>query len=156
MADEVEVVGRELETVFEARDESEAWAVQGMLQSAGIEALVQSLEFPQEIMPGVGSVAVRVPVQQAGRHDRSWCRCRTIPLRSGSSAILQRRCHHRRSGICKEPEGDCAERVRAKGADMRVLETLEHFATGVTETVVLADGDHREPRMHGVQERRRG
>src|SRR5947209_2154355 len=66
MADEVEVVGRELETVFEARDESEAWAVQGMLQSAGIEALVQSLEFPQEIMPGVGSVAVRVPVQQAG------------------------------------------------------------------------------------------
>jgi len=66
MADELEVEGRELETVFEARDESEAWAVQGMLQSAGIEALVQSLEFPQDIMPGVGSVAVRVPVQQAG------------------------------------------------------------------------------------------
>lgn len=66
MADEQEVEARELETIFEARDESEAWAVQGMLQSAGIEALVQSLEFPQDIMPGVGSVAVRVPAEQAG------------------------------------------------------------------------------------------
>jgi hypothetical protein len=57
---------RELETVFEAKEESEAWALQGLLQSSGIEALVQSLEFPQDIMPGVGNVAVRVPVEQAG------------------------------------------------------------------------------------------
>ncbi len=60
-----EAVERELETVFEAKEESEAWAVQGLLQSAGIEALVQSLEAPQDIMPGVGNVAVRVPAQQA-------------------------------------------------------------------------------------------
>lgn len=56
---------RELETVFEAKEESEAWAVQGLLQSAGLEVVVQSLEFPQDIMPGVGNVAVRVPSAQA-------------------------------------------------------------------------------------------
>ncbi|HEY0564387.1 MAG TPA: DUF2007 domain-containing protein [Terriglobales bacterium] len=62
---ESNVEERELETVFEAKSESEAWAVQGLLQSSGIEALVQSLEFPQDIMPGVGNIAVRVPTEQA-------------------------------------------------------------------------------------------
>ncbi len=58
-------VERELETVFEAKEESEAWAVQGLLQSAGLDVVVQSLEFPQDIMPGVGNVVVRVPAEQA-------------------------------------------------------------------------------------------
>jgi hypothetical protein len=65
MPEKVNADERELETVFEAREESEAWAVQGLLQSAGLDVVVQSLEFPQDIMPGVGNVAVRVPAQQA-------------------------------------------------------------------------------------------
>jgi hypothetical protein len=65
MPEKVKTEERELETVFEAREESEAWAVQGLLQSAGLDVVVQSLEFPQDIMPGVGNVAVRVPAQQA-------------------------------------------------------------------------------------------
>ncbi len=56
---------RELETIFEAKEESEAWAVQGLLQSAGIEALVQSLEAPQDVLPGIGNLAVRVGSMQA-------------------------------------------------------------------------------------------
>ena len=65
MPEKVNAEQRELETVFEAREESEAWAVQGLLRSAGLNVVVQSLEFPQDIMPGVGNVAVRVPAQQA-------------------------------------------------------------------------------------------
>lgn len=56
---------RELETIFEAKEESEAWAVQGLLQSAGIETVVQSREAPQDILPGVGNIAVRVGAEQA-------------------------------------------------------------------------------------------
>jgi len=55
----------ELESVFECREESEAWAVQGLLQSAGIEAVVHSLEAPQDVLPGVGNLSVRVPAKQA-------------------------------------------------------------------------------------------
>ena len=57
---------QELESVFESHDESEAWAVQGLLQSSGIDAVVHSLEAPQDILPGVGNMSVRVAAEQAG------------------------------------------------------------------------------------------
>jgi hypothetical protein len=54
---------RELEQIFETMDETEAQVVQGLLESAGIDALVTG-ENPADILP-VGTIAVRVPAADA-------------------------------------------------------------------------------------------
>ena len=54
----------ELVKVFDTDEESEAMVVRGLLESAGIEAMTQNREAPQDILPGVGGVVVMVrPVQ---------------------------------------------------------------------------------------------
>ncbi len=55
----------ELVKVFDTEQESEAMVVQGLLQSAGIDAYVQSLDATQNIYPGVGGVTVVVREDQA-------------------------------------------------------------------------------------------
>jgi len=55
----------ELETVFDTQQESEAMVVHSLLSAAGIESLVSTLEAPQDILPGVGGVVVRVNRAQA-------------------------------------------------------------------------------------------
>lgn len=51
---------RELVTVFSTADEAEAMVVQGLLESNGIESLLANLEAPQDVLPGVGGVAIKV------------------------------------------------------------------------------------------------
>ena len=53
----------ELVKVFDTEQESEAMVVQGLLQSAGIDAYVQSLDATQNIYPGVGGVIVVVRIR---------------------------------------------------------------------------------------------
>ena len=55
----------ELVTVFQTSEEAEALVVHGLLESAGIEALMTSLLAQQEILPGVGGVALRVAPEHA-------------------------------------------------------------------------------------------
>jgi hypothetical protein len=55
----------ELVTVFDTQEESEALVVQSLLTSAGIEAIVSNLQAPQDVLPGVGGVVVRVNAAQA-------------------------------------------------------------------------------------------
>lgn len=55
----------ELVEVFSTKEESEAQVVRGLLESNGIEALALPLEAPQDILPGVGPIVVRVPASQA-------------------------------------------------------------------------------------------
>ena len=55
----------ELVTVFDTQEESEALVVQSLLTSAGIEAIVSNLQAPQDVLPGVGGVVVRVNPAQA-------------------------------------------------------------------------------------------
>jgi hypothetical protein len=55
---------RELVEVFDTQQESEAMIVRGLLESAGIEALLSSLDAPQDVLPGVGGVIIRVPADQ--------------------------------------------------------------------------------------------
>jgi hypothetical protein len=50
----------ELVTVFSTADEAEAMVVQGLLESNGIESLLANLEAPQDVLPGVGGVAIKV------------------------------------------------------------------------------------------------
>jgi len=51
--------------IFESEQESEALVVRGLLQSAGIEVLQTNFDAPQDVLPGVGGVALRVREQQA-------------------------------------------------------------------------------------------
>ena len=46
----------ELVKVFDTDEESEALVVRGLLESAGIDAMIQNREAPQDILPGVGGV----------------------------------------------------------------------------------------------------
>ena len=49
-----------LVAVFDTQDESEAMVVKGLLESAGIEAVVNSIDTQQDLFPGVGGVVVLV------------------------------------------------------------------------------------------------
>jgi hypothetical protein len=54
----------ELVEVFDTKQESEAMVVQGLLTSAGIESILANLEAPQDVLPGVGGISVRVNAAQ--------------------------------------------------------------------------------------------
>ena len=55
----------ELVEVFGSKEESEVMVVAGLLESAGIECLVSSLEAPQDVLPGVGGLVVKVAADRA-------------------------------------------------------------------------------------------
>lgn len=54
-----------LVAVFDTQDESEAMIVKGLLESAGIDAVVNSIDAQQNLYPGVGGVVVLVDRDQA-------------------------------------------------------------------------------------------
>ncbi len=60
----------ELVTVFDTQDEPEAMVVHALLTSAGIESLVTTLQAPQDVLPGVGGIALRVNPAQADEARR--------------------------------------------------------------------------------------
>jgi len=51
---------RELVSIFDTADEAEALIVQGLLESHGVEALLTNLDAPQDVLPGVGGIVLRV------------------------------------------------------------------------------------------------
>ncbi len=51
--------------VFGTKEDSEAMVVQGLLDSAGIDSVIVSLDAPQEVLPGVGGVVIRVAAENA-------------------------------------------------------------------------------------------
>jgi hypothetical protein len=64
MSDSPKIDG-DLVTVFDTRQESEAMVIQGLLSSGGIESIITALDAPQDVLPGVGGVVVRVNPAQA-------------------------------------------------------------------------------------------
>jgi len=60
----------ELVEVFDTQQESEAMVVQGLLSSAGIESVITNLDAPQDVLPGVGGVLVRVNPEDADEARR--------------------------------------------------------------------------------------
>ncbi|HZU30253.1 MAG TPA: DUF2007 domain-containing protein [Candidatus Angelobacter sp.] len=54
----------ELIEVFNTMQESEAMVVNGLLTSAGIDSMIINLQAPQDILPGVGGLSVRVNPEQ--------------------------------------------------------------------------------------------
>lgn len=55
----------ELVEVFGTKEESEAMVVKGLLETAGIDVLETATDAPQDVLPGVGGVVLRVPESQA-------------------------------------------------------------------------------------------
>jgi hypothetical protein len=55
----------ELVKVFDTEQESEAMVVRGLLESAGVDAMMRSLEAPQDVLPGVGGIIIEVREGQA-------------------------------------------------------------------------------------------
>jgi len=55
--------------VFGTKVDSEALVVRGLLDSASIDSVIVSLDAPQEVLPGVGGVVIRVAAEdgQAAR-----------------------------------------------------------------------------------------
>jgi putative signal transducing protein len=51
--------------VFDTDQESEALVVHGLLESAGIDSDITSLEAPQDILPGVGGTVIMVREEDA-------------------------------------------------------------------------------------------
>lgn len=54
----------DLVAVFDTQDESEAMVVKGLLESAGIDSVVNSIDTQQDLFPGVGGVVVLVTRDQ--------------------------------------------------------------------------------------------
>lgn len=54
----------DLVAVFDTQDESEAMVVKGLLESAGIDSVVNSIDTQQDLFPGVGGVVVLVSRDQ--------------------------------------------------------------------------------------------
>ncbi len=60
----------ELVKVFDTEQESEAMVVRGLLEANGIEAMIENLDAPQDVLPGVGGVIVLVRPDQAAEAAR--------------------------------------------------------------------------------------
>jgi hypothetical protein len=58
-----------LVTVFDTEQENEALVVQGLLDSAGIESVMTTLDVPQDVIP-VGGVVLQVRAEQADEARR--------------------------------------------------------------------------------------
>lgn len=61
---------QKLVDIFDTKQESEALVVRGLLESAGIESMITYLDAPQDVLPGVGGIIIRVRPEQAERARR--------------------------------------------------------------------------------------
>ena len=57
--------GSDLVIVFDTKDEAEALVVKGLLDSEGIDSMISNPEVPQDVLPGVGEIVIRVRADQA-------------------------------------------------------------------------------------------
>lgn len=55
----------ELVEVFDAQQESEVQVVQGLLESVGIDSVMTPLDAPQDVLPGVGGMVLKVAADKA-------------------------------------------------------------------------------------------
>jgi hypothetical protein len=76
----------ELVRVFDTQQESEALVIQGLLQSAGIEAEVTALDAAQDVFPGVGGTVVMVREEDADEARRVIVESQALPEDTDVSA----------------------------------------------------------------------
>lgn len=88
MADKPEPL-ENLVKVFDTEQETEAMVVRGLLQSAGIDAYIQSLDATQNIYPGVGGVTVMVREEEAENATAMIQGFRASPATDADEAISE-------------------------------------------------------------------
>ena len=86
---EAEETHEELAKVFDTDEESEALVVRGLLESAGIEAMIQNREAPQDILPGVGGVVILVRADQAEEAEQTIEAYRKAPATDADEAVSE-------------------------------------------------------------------
>lgn len=79
----------ELVSVFDTDEESEAMVVRGLLETAGIEAIIQNREAPQDILPGVGGVVILVRPDQAEEAVETIEEYRNNPTTDADEAVSE-------------------------------------------------------------------
>ncbi len=79
----------ELVKVFDTDEESEAMVVRGLLESAGISAMIQNREAPQDILPGVGGVVILVRPDQAEEAVETIEEYRNHPTTDADEAVSE-------------------------------------------------------------------
>ena len=75
--------------VFDTDVESEAMVVRGLLESAGIEAVVSNREAPQDILPGVGGVVILVREEQDAEAEAMIAEFRAHPATDEDEAVSE-------------------------------------------------------------------
>jgi hypothetical protein len=75
--------------VFDTDVESEAMVVQGLLESAGIQALISNREAPQDVLPGVGGVVILVREEQAKEATAMIEEYRTHPVTDEDEEVTE-------------------------------------------------------------------
>jgi hypothetical protein len=65
--------------IFDAEQENEAIVVQGLLQSAGIESDLKSIDAAQNAFPGVGGTVILVREEDASEAERIIAAYRKLP-----------------------------------------------------------------------------
>ena len=65
--------------VFDTEQESEALIVRGLLESAGIDSDLTSLDAQQDILPGVGGTVILVRAEEADKARRLIAEYRQAP-----------------------------------------------------------------------------
>ncbi|MBV9144969.1 MAG: DUF2007 domain-containing protein [Acidobacteria bacterium] len=78
-----------LVSVFDTIDETEALVVQGLLESNGIETLLTNLDAPQDVLPGVGGVVIRVRPDDADEARQIIETQRNAPLEEEDATGLE-------------------------------------------------------------------
>ncbi len=125
----------ELVKVFDTDEESEAMVVRGLLESAGIDAMIQNREAPQDILPGVGGVVILVRPDQA---EEAVATIEAVPQHILRPTPTKRSARNRlsRHRFSIQIERNSSGQVGAVGLDVRVGESPHHLRPGMLERVV--------------------
>ena len=121
----------ELVKVFDTEEESEAMVVRGLLESAGIDAIIQNREAPQDILPGVGGVVVlvgRTRPRMLVRPSR-----RTAAVRQPTRTRRSARNRRSRDGLAIQEKRNRARQVGAIGSNVACGVALHHVRPRMTE-----------------------
>jgi len=109
--------------VFDTEQETEAMVVKGLLESAGIDVDLKSIDAVQETFPGVGGSIILVREEDAGEAKKSSTPIENCPRLTVTMKLptLLDECDTRRNRFPVQIEADCSLFIGAKRGDSRPL-----------------------------------
>ena len=127
--------------VFDSEQETEVLVVKGLLDSAGIESDMTSVDAVQDLFPGVGGTVLLVREEDAERARQTIEEYKNAATtRRPRSAESRKR---RRDGVSVEVKGDSSHHVGSVSGGMGLHEPFKNFAAGMAVSVASADRNQR-------------